>query len=210
VELQSEVVAIATELMGVVKRTYVADGDHVKAGNPLFALDDRDYRAALENADAQIAVENAALNSVERQLEAQDAVIAGQNANLEAAEAQHQLTRATRRRDAILASSALISRQTFEIAVIDDLKGQAGVSAAMAALSEARRQREVLIAQRMEQRARLAAARSGRQRSAIALDRCVIRAPIDATVLKVNIHAGEYARPQPSNARLRRNRGVSG
>jgi multidrug efflux pump subunit AcrA (membrane-fusion protein) len=44
VEPASEVIALAIERGGVVCRIDVMAGDKVKAGQPLFAIDDRDYR----------------------------------------------------------------------------------------------------------------------------------------------------------------------
>ena len=44
VEPESEVIALAIERGGVVSRVDVMAGDRVKAGQPLFAIDDRDYR----------------------------------------------------------------------------------------------------------------------------------------------------------------------
>src|SRR6516165_11270451 len=46
VEPASEVIALAIERRGVVARIDVMAGDRVKASQPLFAIDDRDYRAA--------------------------------------------------------------------------------------------------------------------------------------------------------------------
>lgn len=195
VEPKSETIAIATELGGVVRRTYVTDGERVRAGQPLFALDDRDYRAGLADAEARLAAQAAALSTIQRQTESQQAVAAQQQAYLDGARAERKLAQATEERDAVLAHEQLISRQVFDSATAENLKAQAGLSASIAGLAAARLQREVLIAQTNEARAKLAAERAARDRAAIALERCVVRAPIDATVLRVNIHAGEYAQP---------------
>jgi hypothetical protein len=55
VEPASEVIALAIERGGVVARIDVMAGDRVKAGQPLFAIDDRDYRAAVDQGDAALA-----------------------------------------------------------------------------------------------------------------------------------------------------------
>src|SRR5215468_1324294 len=47
VEPASEMIALAIERGGVVTRIDVAAGDRVKAGQPLFATDDRNYCAAV-------------------------------------------------------------------------------------------------------------------------------------------------------------------
>jgi len=55
VEAQSQNIAIGTPLPGIVKTVAVKVGDHVKAGIPLFYLDDRDTRAALAIKRADLA-----------------------------------------------------------------------------------------------------------------------------------------------------------
>src|SRR5215471_7322328 len=54
VEPASEVIALAIERGGVFSRIDVTAGDRVKAGEPLFAIDDRDYRAAVAQNQAAV------------------------------------------------------------------------------------------------------------------------------------------------------------
>lgn len=195
VEPKSETISIATDLGGVVKRVYVVDGDRVAAGQALFALDDRDYRAALADTEATVAARAAALNTIGRQIQSQQAAIAQERAKLDGARAQLRLAEATHARDAVLMKEQLISRQLFDTVTADDQTAQAALSGATASLLAARRHSEVLAAQRIEAGAELRAAQAARDRTAIALDKSIVRAPIAATILKVNIHAGEYAQP---------------
>ena len=55
VEPSSELVQIGSALSGLVTGLFVAPGDRVAAGQPLFALDDRAVRAQLREAEAAIA-----------------------------------------------------------------------------------------------------------------------------------------------------------
>ena len=64
IEPSSEIIAIGTELPGVVRQVFVRAGQVVKANEPLFSLDSRDI-------DAQIAVLQSALKTA--RLQAQDA-----------------------------------------------------------------------------------------------------------------------------------------
>src|SRR5215472_15464226 len=56
VEPASEVIALAIERGGVVSRIEVVAGDRVKAGQPLFAIDDRDYHAIVAQDEAAVGV----------------------------------------------------------------------------------------------------------------------------------------------------------
>jgi HlyD family secretion protein len=195
VEPRSETIAIATDVEGLIKRVYVVDGDRVAPGQPLFALDDRDFRAALADADATVAAREAELRTIDLQIQLQQATIAQERAKLDGAVAQHRLARTTHDRDAVLARNRLISPELYDSVVADEQTAQASAAGATASLTAAQRQSDVLAARRSEAEALLKQAQAGRQRAAIALDKSVVRAPIDATVLKVNIHVGEYAQP---------------
>jgi HlyD family secretion protein len=65
VEPRSEMISIASDLPGVVREVFVAPGQRVAAGAPLFRLDDRAQRAALAQAEAGIAAARAALVAAE-------------------------------------------------------------------------------------------------------------------------------------------------
>jgi multidrug efflux pump subunit AcrA (membrane-fusion protein) len=62
VEAKSRNIAIGTPLSGIVKTVAVKVGDKVKAGTPLFYLDDRDTRAELSVKQADLAKAKAGVN----------------------------------------------------------------------------------------------------------------------------------------------------
>src|SRR5215469_4150799 len=68
VEPASEVIALAIERGGVVSRIDVMAGDRVKAGQPLFAIDDRDYRAAVAQDEAAVAAAKASKDTIDQNL----------------------------------------------------------------------------------------------------------------------------------------------
>ena len=61
-EANTENIAIGTQLAGIVSKIYVQVGSHVKAGDPLFTIDDRAQRAL-------IATDTAAVNATHAQRE---------------------------------------------------------------------------------------------------------------------------------------------
>jgi HlyD family secretion protein len=61
-EANTENIAIGTQIAGVVSKIYVQIGSHVKAGDPLFTIDNRAQRAL-------IATDTAAVNATHAQLE---------------------------------------------------------------------------------------------------------------------------------------------
>lgn len=68
VEAGSGNIDVGTPVAGVVTDIHVKVGDRVKAGDPLFRIDDRDLRAALVSADARVDLAAAAMLQPEHQL----------------------------------------------------------------------------------------------------------------------------------------------
>lgn len=61
-EANTENIAIGTQIAGIISKIYVQIGSHVKAGDPLFMIDDRAQRAL-------IATDTAAVNATHAQME---------------------------------------------------------------------------------------------------------------------------------------------
>ena len=88
VEPASEVIALAIERGGVVTRIDVMAGDRVKSGQPLFAIDDRDYRAAVAQDEAAVAAGEASIATIQQNLIQQGNKIDQARATLDSAEAE--------------------------------------------------------------------------------------------------------------------------
>ncbi|WP_036257677.1 HlyD family secretion protein [Methylocapsa aurea] len=193
VEPASEVIALAIERGGVVTRVDVVAGAKVKAGQPLFAIDERDYRAAVAQGEATIAAAQAAIASIGQRMILQQDAIEQSRAGLDVADAEHARATLDHARYSELVRNLSAPRQRFETAVADVRKAAAGSAAAKAILSGARHQVELLTAQRHEAEAKLAQAKAALEQAQIALDKTVVRAPIAGAILKVNVRLGEYA-----------------
>ncbi len=68
VEASTENIAIGTQLAGIVSKIYVQIGGRVKAGEPLFTIDDRATRAELVTRQAAVQVAEAQLADSKNQL----------------------------------------------------------------------------------------------------------------------------------------------
>ncbi|HEX8523030.1 MAG TPA: HlyD family efflux transporter periplasmic adaptor subunit, partial [Tepidisphaeraceae bacterium] len=76
IEASTENIAVGTPVPGLVMEVFVKVGDRVKAGAPLFRLDDRDLRAELEvrkasakSAEARVQTDSESLADVKNQFE---------------------------------------------------------------------------------------------------------------------------------------------
>ena len=191
VEPASEVIALAIERGGVVSRVDVMAGDRVKAGQPLFAIDDRDYRAAVAQGEAAVAAADASIAAIDQSLILQRDAIDQAGAAL--TEAERVRAALDHTRYAELARDAWAPRQRLETAAADAQKADASVAAAKAALASAQQQIEVLSAQRKQAGAKLGQAKATLDQARVDLDKTVVKAPIDGAILKVNVRLGEYA-----------------
>ncbi len=68
IEASSGNIAVGTPVPGIVTAIYVKWGDHVKAGDPLFKIDDRDLQARLLPAIARVKESEAMLGQAKSQL----------------------------------------------------------------------------------------------------------------------------------------------
>jgi HlyD family secretion protein len=193
IEPASEVIDLATERGGVVTRVAVVAGDRIRAGQPLFSIDDRNYRAAVAQDEATVASATASLAAIDQSLTLQDDTIDQARANLQGVEAERTRASLDFTRYAHLVQDAWATHQRFESATADAEKANASVAAAKAALASAQQQKQVLLAQRKDAEAKLDLASAVLDGARADLDKTVTKAPIDGAILKVNVRLGEYA-----------------
>jgi membrane fusion protein, multidrug efflux system len=117
--------ALAPKVSGYLTAVPVTDNEHVATGDVIARIDDRDYRIALEQAQAQVAAAQASIDNIDAQLQVQQAQISANEAQ------QHQQEAALRSAQATL---KLSQRQ------IEALKAQR--NSALANLAQAQAQRE--------------------------------------------------------------------
>jgi HlyD family secretion protein len=193
VEPCSGQIKVATAAIGVVDKVLVKANDKVFAGEPLIHLADEELRARLAAAEAQVSMrervrdERSATGSAKTRRKAEDAVADAERAVYDARSVVDRVATKARAKggpDADLTAARLaltraqndLSTRQLELRALDDdplptaTEGQLSVA-----------------------RSEYAVARA-------ALDKMTVRAPIDGTVLQINVRVGELvsaASPQP-------------
>src|SRR5215472_10199559 len=170
VEPASEVIALAIERVGLVTRISVVAGDRVTAGQPLFAIDDRNYRAAVAQDEAAVAASEASITTIEQSLIQQRNTIDQTRATLHSAKAERLRASLDQTRYAELARDTWAPRQRLETADADAQKAQASVASAKAAFAGAQQQIEILSAQRKAAEAKLGQARATLEQARVDID----------------------------------------
>jgi len=114
VEASTENIAIGTEIAGLVSKIYVQIGCHVKAGDPLFTIDDRATRAQLAQQEAALQVAEATLEQATNQLALAEALT-------DSRALSHQ--ELLNRRDAVAVAAAKLAQSRADLqAVQTDLE----------------------------------------------------------------------------------------
>jgi multidrug resistance efflux pump len=189
VEPASQNVAVGTAVSGLVLAVAVRHGQTVRAGELLLRVDDRDLKATLAVRAAELAQSQARLGRLRAQPRQEDlpparAALAAARAAL--AEARTQWDMAASLADARALSQEERAGRRF---ALDAARAREESAQAELALLEA----GAWAAELEVADAEVAAARAAMDQAQVAVERAQVRAPLDATVLQVNVREGEYA-----------------
>jgi membrane fusion protein (multidrug efflux system) len=191
----AEVAQVTPLVAGPVATVLVRETQSVKAGDPLVTLDDSDTRILVEQAQA-------ALGQAERKVRgyaASDTALAGQvsarDADIARARSDVERARTDLTRRQTLSASGAVSGDELTDARNKFAQAQAELAQATAARQAALGSREanrVLIAGvSLEQNPEVAAAKARLDAAQLALDRTVIKAPVDGIVSKKQVEVGQ-------------------
>jgi membrane fusion protein (multidrug efflux system) len=105
--------SVAPKVGGYVTEIPVTDNQHVNAGELLARIDDRDYRIAVDQAKAQVAVAQANIDNVEAQLDSQREQIKQAQAQVDQAQATLQFSQQeeARARDLVEKGAGTVQRE---------------------------------------------------------------------------------------------------
>lgn len=192
--VKADIVAVAPRVAGQVVEVAVDDNQAVRAGDLLLRIDDRTFRADLQQADADVAVVRAGLLNVDERTALQRTRIDVARADLRSARTDLTFAQADFERYQSLASSGAGSRQRAQETRSTLDRAGAAVARAEAQVASEERQLDVLASERGQGLADLERAEAARGRAAIDLADTVVRAPRDATVGNRGIRPGAYAK----------------
>ena len=181
------------ESRGLIAAVEIVDNQAVHAGDLLAKLDDRDYRAALSKAAAAVAGQKATLANLEATRRLRQAEIKEADAEVAASDAEIARARDDQARYRQLSAHGNASLQTFQKADADDKKAIAAGERSRASLEAARRQLDVIDAQRQQAEAALAGAIADRDMAELNLGYTELRAPVDGAVGNRSARPGAYA-----------------
>ncbi|KQY62357.1 MULTISPECIES: HlyD family secretion protein [unclassified Brevundimonas] len=186
---------VSPQIDGYVVEVLVADNQRVAPGQILIRLDDANARAALAQAEANLASVIAAVGNVDARAAQEQALIASRAAGVAQAQAQADLARQQVDRYGKLAEQGWVSQQRIQTEQAGARTAQATVAEAQAALVAEQRTAGVLGSTRSQSVAAVEVARAQVEQARIALDRTVIRAPVAGVIGARGVRVGQYVRP---------------
>jgi multidrug resistance efflux pump len=193
VEARRENIPIGTTVPGVVTEVFVSiePGGRriVKAGDPLFQIDDRAARAEIRVREAMLAAAEAELEKLRKAPRPEDippavAAVAEAQARYDSAEVELKRSARLIQQNAVTSSEYDTQRATRDAA-------RAALDKANADLARLRKgtwQEDILVAE-----AAVAQAQSQLDAARIDLDRLTVRALVPGEVLQVNVRPGQFA-----------------
>ena len=183
---------VAPKVSGYIASVRVKDNQQVAAGELLATLDDRDYKVALESAEAALQVSEAKLLSSKAQLEQQESVIDEQKASVSASQASAQYAGQSAERYNRLYQRGTVAADEQQKASSAQRSASAAVRQSEAALASAIKQVGVLQAAVRSAEADVAAARASVDQARLNLSYTRIVAPVAGMVGQRAVRLGAY------------------
>jgi membrane fusion protein (multidrug efflux system) len=221
--LKADMTPLSTRISGTVRRVNVGDYQSVKAGQTLIELDDDDYRATLNQAQAALAGSEAALEDNQATKKIQDAQIEAANAGVVQAQAaisaakagiasvssEHDKTLAEWRRQQALFDTKAATHQQLEAATAQEgqlngllearkadlARAEGALATSQSQLEAAKRQREALNTKDAVYKADIEAKKATIVVAQVNLAYTRIAAPTDGTVGERHALSGQLVAP---------------
>jgi len=193
--VQADTTSVSPQIDGYVVEVLVADNQRVEAGQVLLRLDDKDAKAGVVAAEANLAAVTAAVSNVDARAVQEQATIASRAASVSQAQAQADLAAQQVARYDQLAQQGWVSQQRIDTERASARTAQASVAEAQAALVAEQRSVGVLGSSRSQSLAAVEQARAQLDQARLTLERTVIRAPVSGVVGARGVRIGQYVRP---------------
>jgi membrane fusion protein, multidrug efflux system len=192
--------SLAPKVSGYISAVPVTDNEHVAAGDVIAHIDERDYRTALQQAEAQVSAAQASIENVDAQLDVQQAQITANQANVDQVRAALVFAEQQAARYEHLGQTGFGTVQNAQQYTSQLHQQQASLQSAQATVKLAQRQIEALKAQRDSAVASLAQAQAQRDQAQLNLSYTTVVAAQSGRVVNLGAAVGQFTQPGGSLA----------
>jgi membrane fusion protein (multidrug efflux system) len=190
--VQADSTIVAPRVSGYISAVLIVDHQAVRSGQVIARIDDRDFRAALDQAQADARAAQAEVGDLQAQLAQQDTLIARARATVVASEAAVDLAGLNRVRYHKIADIGFGSQQQSQEADAQSRERSADLARDRAALATAQQQVQVLQAKLIQAQALEDRSQAIARRAALDLGYTSVIAPIDGVVADRTVRLGQY------------------
>jgi len=190
--VKADSTTIAPKVSGYIASVLVGDNEPVKAGQVLAKIDDRDFRVALEQANADLTAAKAAVATKLAAITAQQSAIDAAQATIAVDQATLTFADQDDKRYAQLASNGYGSVQNAQQAASRLAAGRAAVARDTASLANATKQLDVLKAELAQAQAAVTRDEALRDQAQLNLSYTTITSAVDGVVGNRTLRVGQY------------------
>jgi membrane fusion protein (multidrug efflux system) len=190
--VRADSTTIAPKVAGYLLQVLVKDNERVRTGQVLARIDDRDFKVALDQAEADVAAARATINSKQAQFEVQQAVINAAKATLDVDRAVVTFAVQEDKRYTDLAGTGYGSVQNAQQAQSRSASAKATLIRDEANLASAEKQVDLLNAEIVQAGAALARAQALQHQAELNLGYTTITAPLDGVVGNRTLRVGQF------------------
>ena len=191
--IDTRTVTISPQISAQVVDVPVTDNQSVTTGTVLVRLDDREYKAAVDQSKAQVDAAQANIANIDAQNGAQQARIEQAKKQVAQEQAALNFAQLQNERYERLVKTGSVTEEQAEQYHSGYLQAQASFAAAQANVAATQRQLPVLQSQKLQAQAQLEQMRAALEQAEINLSDTVITAPVDGYVTQLTAAKGNYA-----------------
>lgn len=174
-----EIVSIQPQVGGRITEVFFKDGAEIKKGDHLFTIDPRPLQATLEQAKADLALNQASLEQAEATVKQNQAQLEEAQAQLEQSKYRQSLNETEFTRAKGLLENQAVSKQEYDKVQMAATVGEAQVRASNATVEVARAQGRQSTAAIAMVKARIASSQAAIKTAELNLEYSAVNAPID-------------------------------
>lgn len=192
--VHAEITQISAEASGRITEIFITDNQLVEAGEILATIDNRDYIARRDQAQAALAASEATLESNLARINLQQLKIQEAAAHLDTLKAENELQKRELLRYSKLVKTGAISKTKHDLQKTTTIKTSANLEAGKFTLAAAKQQLKTLHSEHSKIIAQQQQAKAGLALSELALEDTKIRAPITGIVGNRSLQAGKFVK----------------
>ena len=180
--IHGDIMAMSPKVTGYIDDVLVSANSHVKAGDPIFQLDQGDYQIALNEKEAALATQQKTLARIEAQTVAAEAALTQARASQQSSAAVLINAQATMERITKLHDTRFVSQSELDRATTSLAQAKASDANAAAQIAAAEANIGVLKAQYQEAESQTRSLELARDKAQRDLSFTTLRAPFDGVI----------------------------